>query len=262
MPITASLGALTYNHSAQTIFSGSRYFPSTTGAGTPYGFYSLGVPNSVLDVTNSTGYTLEYRVNYTSLTNGSGPIWIGNFNTGFPPTYARTFVDSSGRLNFAFPGTPGASFRTNTGVITNSNWYGVALVFTTTAGTTTITMYVNGNRQNIQKNATGSYSNSQTFTSSTFTYNNSVNFSFFPQNQTPSQLVYFDEVRISTVNRYSGASYTLDTSPFIPDSDTQMLLHFDYSTVTGINTPIVDSSQNNIGITNFGTQANATNYVF
>ena len=259
MPITASLGALTYNHSAQTVFPGSRYFPSTTGPGAPYGFQSLGVPNSILDVTNSTGYTLEYRVNYTSLTNGSGPLWIGNFNTGFPPTYARTFVDSAGRLNFAFTS---ANFRTNTGVIINNNWYAIALVFTTTAGTTTITMYVDGIRQNIQKNSTGGYFNSQTFTSSTFTYSNGVNFSFFPQNQTPSQLAYFDEVRISTINRYSGANYTIASTAFIPDSNTQLLLHFDYSAITGVNTSIVDSSQNNINFTNFGTQANATNYVF
>ena len=258
MPVMSTLGSLTYNRNAQTIFPASQYFPSTTGPGSPYGLQAL-VPSTVLDVTNSTGYTMEYRVRYTSLTNGSGPLWIGNFTPGFPPRLSRLFVTTDGRIECGY----GASIRTNTGVINTNAWYAIAVVFTTTGGNTTISIYVNGNRVTIQKNGTGTYANTQTFSSSLFSYNTSVPLSFMPENQTPTQTAYFDEFRISTINRYSGASYTLASSPFTPDNDTEMLLHFNYDLSIGNSfTSVIDSSKNNIGISNYSTVADLSIFVF
>lgn len=43
---------------------------------------------------------------------------------------------------------------------------------------------------------------------------------------------YFDEVRCSTVQRYTGTSYTVPTSAFTNDSDTMFLFHADSSSFT------------------------------
>lgn len=51
---------------------------------------------------------------------------------------------------------------------------------------------------------------------------------------------YIDEVRISTIARYTGASYTVATAPFQDDQYTQLLCHFDNIAIS--NTSITDDN--------------------
>lgn len=264
MPIISSLGALTYARGAQTVYPGSRYLPSTTGPGAPTSFYYYGtLPTNLVNLTSSTGFTLEYRIRYNTLA-GFLPLSIGNFYS-LGSYYWGVQVNSSGSVSMS--GSWG-SVNTANNVVTTAQWTALAFVCTPVGSNISISVYKNGVIQNIKKNNAGIFDTAWTFPASAFTYNVGGNFSFSPINQTPSQTCYIDEVRVSNINRYT-TSYTIATQPFTPDSSTQMLLHFNYDTVYGINTPIVDSSQNALGapdgptlIVTDGSQANATQYVF
>lgn len=59
--------------------------------------------------------------------------------------------------------------------------------------------------------------------------------------------VYFDNIRVSNVARYSGSSYTLATNQFDSDSSTQLLMLMNSPNGS---TTFVDSSSHNLPITN------------
>lgn len=261
MPITASLGALTSLKTNQIYFPGSRYYPTTTGPGTPYGMDTTATnpyPN-LINITNSNGYTIEYWCRYTNLTTGGTPIAFGNFKSGFT---AYWFIQTLG-TGFIRVNTGAGDINTQSAQITSSTWINMALVFTPSGSDTIIQLYKNGTAVNIRLGTSGGYSTSVTVTTSLLTYSSYTEFTIAPYNQTPSQTGYFDEVRVSSIARYA-SNYSVATQPFTSDAYTELLLHFVYDVSYGASTPIIDSGPNNITMINRGgvTGTLANNQIF
>jgi hypothetical protein len=94
----------------------------------------------------------------------------------------------------------------------NSGWHHLAVTFSRTSGTTTI--YYDGEHR------------------STFSFTGTVYNSTYPLNiggvsggNVLNGLI--EEVRLSDVIRYTGATYPVPGTPFTPDSQTRGLWHFD-----------------------------------
>ena len=106
---------------------------------------------------------------------------------------------------------------------------------------TTFRFFINGNIVNTRVGTGSIFSSSQTVTTSTISIV-SYPFSFQPVTQVPAQTLYYDEVRVSNIARYT-ANYTVADAQFTSDANTQLLLHFDYNTNYAQNTaPVIDSS--------------------
>ena len=82
-------------------------------------------------------------------------------------------------------------------------------------------MYVNGVRQQVQLNNAGPYANTQTVTNGVISTG-----TVFGMGKYGGSVVggFYNNLRVSNVNRYSGASYTLATSSFVSDANTQILI--------------------------------------
>ena len=83
-------------------------------------------------------------------------------------------------------------------------------------------MYVNGVRQQIQWNKTGTYADTKTATNGVVSAG-----TVFGMGRYGSNLItgYLNNFRASNINRYSGASYTLATDSFVSDASTQLLIN-------------------------------------
>ena len=97
-------------------------------------------------------------------------------------------------------------------ILSPGNWYHVALV--RSPGDSSIRLYLDGN---LQGEITDSiyYGDSKPLR---------IGLNVSSQNPLNG---YVDEVRLSTVGRYSGSSYTVPTAPFVSDANTKLLLHCD-----------------------------------
>jgi hypothetical protein len=188
-------------------------FVYTPGSGT--------TPTGMIDWTATTGFTVEYWV-YTTSWPGSISPGPGNQDGGVSfPNYLWNFGPANnGQLIFYCDNGSGNYIRTANSALTLNTWYNIAAVCTTTAGTTTVTLYINGVRQSVSLNS-GSFANSQNVSGGVI--NTSIPFGFgrVGANYLNS---YMDNLRVSNINRYSGASYSVATSPFTLDSNTQLLI--------------------------------------
>lgn len=167
----------------------------------------------------TTGYTIEYWGYWTafSATINGGP---GN-QDGAGTNYWSFGPITSGRLEFYY-WAPGQTYiSTNTGAVPLNTWTNIAAVFTTSGSSTVVSLYVNGVRQNVQLNNNGTYISSQTVTNGAVSAGTVFGLGKYGGNLITG---YVNSLRVSNINRYSGASYTLDTGPFTSDSNTQILI--------------------------------------
>jgi len=218
------------------------FFPSTAGQ-------SIGRSSTTALVTwkATTGYTIEYWGYWTafSSTINGGP---GN-QDGASTNYWSFGPVTSGQLEFYYWGSGQQYFNTATGAVPLNTWTNIAAVFTTTGSSTTASLYVNGVRQNIQWNKTGAFAATQTVTNGVVSTSTGFNLGRYGGNLISG---FVNSLRASNVNRYSGASYTLATSSFVNDANTQLLIE-------PTNAPGTTISY--IGLPTNGTMSNASNLV-
>lgn len=210
----AAKGGFNYLAPAAGGFGNNLYFPNNASE-----FLSKAGTTNLVTWKATTGFTIEYWVYMTA--------WPGTINPGpgnqdgSGTNYWSFGPGATGQLEFYF-WAPGQSFfSTNTSVMNLNTWYNIAAVFTTTGTTTTASLYINGIRQNIQLNKAGSYLSTQTTTAGSVSAGTVFGMGKYG---TAKWAGYIDNLRVSNVNRYSGASYTLATGPFTSDASTQLLI--------------------------------------
>lgn len=227
-------------------FGNNAYFPNTSGQ-----YLSVNSTANLITWKATTGYTIEYWIYMTAYpgTINPGP---GNQDTS-GTNYWSFGPAASGKLEFYYWGSGQQYFTTNTGVLSLNTWYNVAAVFTTTGSSTTASLYVNGVRQNIQWNNTGTYEQTKTVTNGVISTGTPFRMGSYGANRWTA---YVDNLRVSNVNRYSGASYSLATEPFTVDANTQL-----YLIMNGTNgqTTFTDSSTFARAVTNNGNYVTISN---
>ena len=228
------------------------FFPVATGgffATTGYWPNSASQLLSFTPVTNTitwnttAGFTVEYWCYFVSWPTGINPgpgnqNGVGNNFWSFGPT-------ASGQLEFYYWTGATRYLNTATGALSLNTWNNIAIVFTTSGTTTTATMYINGTRTQIQKDRAGAFADSQT-TTNTPQFNTATGFGIGRYSSTQWN-AYMDNLRVSRTARYSGASYTVATSPFSSDANTQLLM---YCNGANNSTTFTDSGINAYTITN------------
>lgn len=241
-------------------YGNSAFFSSVTNASR---YLTLTSTTDLINITNSNGYTLEYWIyptNLTQRTGGTTNPGPGNYdantaywsfgpmsNTLISNTLAFYFRDVTGGFNRGI-------YTANNALITNT-WQNISLVTTTTGGNTTFTMYINGNRQQIGLSNNYILGNSVTVASANLNYSTSypVTIGTYSGRYIEG---YLDQIRISNINRYSGSSYVV--SPLSNDSYTQLLI--DCNGPNG-STSFTDSSSFNYTITNNSNLVTISNQV-
>jgi hypothetical protein len=163
------------------------------------------------DFVNTAPWTIEYWIRPQSTSGFETHFgnWGGSstrcFFLGSDNGTQLTFywVDSGGTIDTTTIGK-------NSGALTVNSWNHVAL----TNDGTNFNLYSNGTRVATGANDTIRAQAERTRIGAS-------------ANDAEDFLGHIDEFRISTVERYSGTSYTQPTTRFINDSDTLLLLHFD-----------------------------------
>ena len=97
----------------------------------------------------------------------------------------------------------------------------IAAVMTTVGSNTTVSLYVNGVRQQVRLNNAGAYANSQTVANGAVSTGTVYGMGKYGGNIVNG---FYNNLRVSNINRYSGASYTLATADFVSDANTQLLI--------------------------------------
>lgn len=200
-------------------FGNNAYFPNNVNQ-----FLSVNSTTNLITWKATTGYTIEYwiRLNAHPGTINPGP---GNQDAG-GTNYWSFGPANAGALEFYY-WAPGTSYiKTATGVLNLNTWYNVCMVATTTGSSTTVSLYVNGVRQPVQLNNAGSFLDSQTVTNGATATGTPFRWGRYGANRWDA---YMDNLRVSNINRYSGASYSVATAPFTSDANTQLLVICDGS---------------------------------
>lgn len=225
----AARGGFLYTPPATGGFGNNALFPNNSSQ-----FLSVASTANLITWKATTGFTIEYWIYMQSYpgTINPGP---GNQDTS-GTNYWSFGPAESGRLEFYYWGSGQQYFTTATGVMNLNTWYNVCAVFTSVGTSTTASLYINGVRQNIQWNKTGTYEQTKTVTNGVTATGTPFRMGRYGSNRWNA---YVDNLRVSNVNRYSGPSYTLATSPFTVDAQTQLYLIMD-----GVNgqTTFTDSS--------------------
>lgn len=172
----------------------------------------------------TTGFTIEYWVYQTSQWPGTINPGPGNQDVG-GTNYWSFGPAQNGSLEFYFWG-PGTTYiKTAENAMALNTWYNVCMVATTSGSNATVTLYINGNRVQTVLNTTGSssgtFADTQTVTNGVISTGTPFRMGKYGGNYWRG---YMDNLRVSNINRYSGASYSLATSPFTSDSNTQLLM--------------------------------------
>jgi hypothetical protein len=207
MPISfsgVSLSGTTIVYPPTTTFGNNALFPNSSSQ-----FLSVAATTNLINWRATTGFTCEYWFYYTTSpgTYNGGP---GNHD-GTSTNYWSFGPSTSGMIELYY-WSPGETFvRTSTGVVTTNAWHNIALVCTTAGSTTTINIYVNGTRQLTTTTTTGVISTGTAF--------GMGKYSTFARLDG-----YMNNLRVSNIDRYSGASYTLATTAFTADANTQLLI--------------------------------------
>jgi hypothetical protein len=232
-------------------FGNNMFFP---GNGSQ--FVSKAGTTALVNWKATTGYTIEYWGYWTSFGNSiqGGP---GN-QDGAGTNYNSFGPASGGALEFYYWGSGTQFIKTAVSVMPLNTWTNIAAVFTSVGSSTTITLYINGVRQNIQWNNTGAFAVSQTVTNGVTSAG-----TVFGMGKYSGSIVngFYNNLRVSNINRYSGASYTLATADFVSDANTQLLIVPTGPTGTTIPfTGAVSGNMTNASnlVTNTATRANHT----
>jgi hypothetical protein len=218
----------------------------TTVRGTPA--YSTSAPKFGTH-NKSTGFVLGRVGNDSFLSAGLGAaLGTGTFEGWIKTTSASGTFVAFGHDDWFWVGINGTNLEAHYGptlseqVLTGSavndgNWHHVAIVFNAAAGT----LYLDGNRQG----STGATKNTDVGSS---TFNGFCVGGFgsggtLPTFDFPGSI---DEVCVSTVARYSGATYTVPTSAFDPTvtANIRALYHLDNNGVDSGQVPIVPTDAN------------------
>jgi len=167
-------------------------------------------------------FTIEFWIRPTEIGTTSSQRFY--YHQDFPDTIEIVYTTSlSGTLNFTASTDGALAIYQHTGVdslLTNNVWHHIAMVRDGTTGD----LYING---------VGGATEASSF-GTKIVDNVASDISIGP-NQV---LAHYDEMRISTVKRYTG-SFTPQTTPFVADSDTVYLNHFEG---TDASTRIYDSA--------------------
>jgi hypothetical protein len=171
-------------------------------------FLSTPATTNLITWKATTGYTIEYWFYYSTL---GGSINGGPGNQDGAGTNYWSFGPiSTGAVEFYY-WSPGQTLvRTAAGLVTTNTWNNIALVCTASGSTTTISIYVNGTQQANTTTTTGVVSTGTVFGMGKYS--------------TSLLNGYMNNLRVSNINRYSGASYTLATTAFTADANTQLLI--------------------------------------
>jgi hypothetical protein len=184
-------------------FGNNLLFPNTTQF-----LYTRPNTLDLIDWHAETGYTCEYWFYYNSI--GSSINGGPGCQDGFGTNYWSFGPLTSGQVEFYY-WSPGTTFvQTAPGSVTSNAWNNIALVCTSSGGVTTINIYVNGTLQ-------------QTTTTSAGVVDAGTGFGM---GQYGGSILdgYMNNLRVSNVARYSGASYTLAATAFTPDANTLLLI--------------------------------------
>lgn len=166
----------------------------------------------------TTGFTIEYWV-YLSAWPGSINPGPGNQNGGSTNYWSFGPADL-GKVEFYYWGTGTKYLKTNS-ILSLNTWYNIAFVATTTGSSTTMSIYVNGVRQDVQLDNAGTFEQTKTVTNGVVSTGGGFTIGRYGGRYWNG---YIDNLRVSNVNRYSGASYSVATGPFTYDSSTQLLI--------------------------------------
>ena len=232
-----------------TTFGNSAYWNSS--ANTSF-YLSANSTTNMVTWRATSGFTCEYWVYPTAwpVSINPGP---GNHNAG-STNYWSLGPITNGVLEFYYWAPGQVKITTANNALTLNTWQNISMVTTTSGSNTTISMYVNGTRQQI-KVGSGSLADTQTVANGAVSTGTPFRMGAYGSLNNFKDL-YFDNLRVSNVNRYSGSSYTLATGPFTSDSSTQLLLTCDGSNG---NTTFTDSSSFATTITNNGSYVYISN---
>jgi len=197
-----------------TIWGNNMFFPTNSNQ-----FISKAGTTNLVTWKATTGFTIEYWGYWTQFGNtiNGGP---GN-QDGAGTNYWSFGPKTGGSLEFYYWGSGQQYFTTNISAVPLNTWTNVCAVFTTSGSTATASLYVNGVRQQIQWNNTGTYTDTKSVTNGIVSTG-----TVFGMGKYGGSYIggYINNLRVSNVNRYSGASYTLATSSFVSDANTQILI--------------------------------------
>lgn len=196
-------------------FGNNLYFPNNSSQ-----FLSKAGTTGLVTWKATTGFTIEYWMYMTA--------WPGTINPGpgnqdgAGTNYWSFGPGASGQLEFYYWGSGQQFFSTAANTLSLNTWHNIAFVATTSGTTATVSMYVDGVRKQIQWNKTGTYTDTKSVTNGIVSA--STVFGMGKYGSTNRWNGWIDNLRVSNVNRYSGASYTVATAPFTYDSNTQLLI--------------------------------------
>ena len=200
----------------------------------------------------TTGFTLEYWF-YATAWPGSINPGPGNHDAG-GTNYWSFGPGANGQVEFFYWGAGLSYFNTANSAVTLNTWNNIAFVATTVGSTATGSIYVNGVRQQIQVNKTGTFADTKSVTNGVISAGTPFRMGRYGSIRWTN--FYMDNLRVSNVNRYSGAGYALATEPFTVDASTQL-----YLICNGANgsTVFTDSSTFNRTVTNNVNRVTQTN---
>ena len=243
------VGDVTYDTSTKQFGSGSASFGGvfdTTGDYITYNTANTGV------VLGSSDFTLECWIKVNS--GASGRSRIGLASRRQRGTASGWFWNLyNGKVGFGYNdssagwldnGGTGADL-VGTSNLRDNAWHHIAVV----RESNVFSFYVDGTRES----TTSAYSGNVVETGSSYNLTLGDNASDVEGtqgggNSSTTFWGYIDEMRISNTARYSGASYTVPTSEFSPDSNTEFLCHFNentFSDSTSLSTSATGSFEGN-----------------
>lgn len=199
-------------------FGNNAFFPGNSGQ-----FISKPGTTNLVTWKAATGYTVEYWGYWTSFSNSiqGGPGNQDGAGTNYNSFGPCITGGQPGVLEFYFWG-PGTNFINTAGsAVPLNTWTNIAAVMTTSGSSTTVTLYVNGVRQQVRLNNGGVYADSQTVTNGAVSAGTVYGMGKYGANLVNG---FYNNLRVSNINRYSGASYALATTDFISDASTQLLI--------------------------------------
>jgi hypothetical protein len=194
-------------------FGNNMFFPGNASQ-----FVSKPGTSALVNWKATTGYTVEYWGYWTAFSNSiqGGP---GN-QDGSGTNYNSFGPYTGGILEFYFWG-PGTTFITTAaGAVPLNTWTNIAAVMTSSGSNTTVSLYVNGIRQQVRLGA-GALADSQTVSTGAVDPGTVYGMGKYGGNIVNA---FYNNLRVSNINRYSGASYTLATADFVSDANTQLLI--------------------------------------
>lgn len=208
-------------------------------------------PTNSADVGGS--FTIEFFIRVIPGQNGSGACTTGNagwtsgntivdrdvFGTGDFGDYGISLFGLSGVIAFGVSDAVSGETVCGTRSVIDGSWHHIAV--TRNAATGVLALFVDGVPDGIATGPTGDISyrdgRATTWPNDPFLVLGAEKHDFGPA--FPSYSGWFDELRISTTIRYTGA-FIPPTQPFLTDTSTVLLYHFD----EGTGNLVADSSGN------------------